>query len=134
MTPANIRRLEHAAKTIDECIDAIMDECPDLIARAVLVANLRLAAEKIRVTLASEDGDSLVADLALASEPCAKCSGSGWMPSRTGTHVELCDLCPGVGEETDAQISAKMLAAFEPFRVLGSCPAPQVDVIDGETA
>jgi len=27
-----------------------------------------------------------------------------------------------------------MLAAFEPFRVLGSCPAPQVDVIDGETA
>lgn len=77
LTNIDRRRLEHAARLIDEVRSVV--ESLDL---QKSTAKLTLAAEKIRVTLA-----------------------------------------PEIGDEPD-----------EPFRVLGSCPAPtpQVDVIDRE--
>ena len=136
MSPANIRRLEHAAKHIDQV--AVRLHCAR--DRNEFVGMLFRTADEIRLTLAPEigeepnqvpsglfagtiecqalpsSGDSLVADLAASSV------------GETGCCVR------DDSSLADARKAAACLAAMEPFRVLGSCPAPQVDVIDGETA
>jgi len=113
-------------------------------AGAIAIANnlraVLAAFEPFRVTLAPEIGDTRVIRSHEFTEahPCFRCGGTGIIPNPPGVCSVFPMECPDCQQRRHAaeMLQTTLTAEQDPFRVLGSCPAPapQVDVIDGETA
>jgi len=113
-------------------------------AGAIAIANnlraILAAFEPFRVTLAPEIGDTRVIRSHEFTEahPCFRCGGTGIIPNPPGVCSVFPMECPDCQQRRHAaeMLQTTLTAEQDPFRVLGSCPAPapQVDVIDGETA
>lgn len=163
MTPANRRRLEHAARMIGEVADESF-----FTGRDDLANPLALASEMVRQVIAKEHVETIAgrsADLVAVDAPlavvtlCRFCIGTGIREACDHELKWACRDCNGTGLQSedyrkaagkdDERIAGPLaiannlkaiLAAMEPFRVLGSTGPtkprhdPQVDVIDGETA
>jgi len=122
MSAIDRRRLEHAASIACEVAATLEHSFPRESAK------LSLVVDKIRATLAPEIGDSRVIRSPEFTEahPCFRCGGTSIIPNPPGVCSVFPMECPDCRQRRHAaeMLQTTLTAEQEPFRVLGSCPAP----------